>query len=76
MHSHTLDGWKHDHVFLGGAHDCNERRIWLDVGLTATMMVVEIADAPQPVEAYEARLADLHGPSHVTVEVLRCNGPH
>jgi cation diffusion facilitator family transporter len=43
MHSHTLDDWKHDHVFLGDAHERNERRTWLVVGLTATMMVVEIA---------------------------------
>jgi cation diffusion facilitator family transporter len=43
MHSHTLDDWTHDHVFLGGAHERNERRTWLVVGLTATMMVVEIA---------------------------------
>jgi len=43
MHSHTLDDWKHDHVFLGGAHDRNERRTWFVVGLTAAMMVAEIA---------------------------------
>ena len=43
MHSHTLDDWKHDHVFLGGAHERNERRTWLVVGLTAAMMVAEIA---------------------------------
>jgi cation diffusion facilitator family transporter len=43
MHSHTLDGWRHEHVFLGAAHDRNEKRTWLVVGLTATMMVVEIA---------------------------------
>ena len=43
MHSHTLDGWRHDHVFLGAAHDRNEKRTWLVVGLTAAMMVVEIA---------------------------------
>ena len=43
MHSHTLDGWRHEHVFLGAAHDRNERRTWLVVGLTAAMMVVEIA---------------------------------
>jgi cation diffusion facilitator family transporter len=42
MHSHTLDDWRHDHVFLGTAHDRNERRTWLVVGLTATMMAVEI----------------------------------
>lgn len=43
MHSHMLDDWRHDHVFLGAAHDRNERRTWLVVGLTATMMVAEIA---------------------------------
>ena len=43
MHSHTLDDWRHDHVFLGAAHDRNERRTWFVVGLTATMMVAEIA---------------------------------
>lgn len=43
MHSHTLADWRHDHVFLGAAHDRNERRTWLVVGLTAAMMVAEIA---------------------------------
>src|SRR5471032_2377905 len=43
MHSHTLADWRHDHVFLGAAHDRNEKRTWLVVGLTAAMMVVEIA---------------------------------
>ena len=42
MHGHTLDDWRHDHVFLGAAHDRNERRTWLVVGLTAAMMVAEI----------------------------------
>ena len=43
MHSHTLDDWRHEHVFLGEAHDRNERRTWAVVALTATMMVAEIA---------------------------------
>jgi cation diffusion facilitator family transporter len=43
MHSHALDDWRHEHVFLGAAHDRNERRTWLVVGLTAAMMVAEIA---------------------------------
>ncbi len=43
MHSHTLADWRHDHVFLGAAHDRNERRTWAVVGLTAAMMVAEIA---------------------------------
>jgi cation diffusion facilitator family transporter len=42
MHTHTLDAWRHEHVFLGAQHDENERRSWLVVGLTATMMIVEI----------------------------------
>lgn len=33
----------HDHVFLGDNHARNERRTWLVIGITATMMVVEIA---------------------------------
>lgn len=32
----------HAHVFLGEAHERNERRTWLVIALTATMMVVEI----------------------------------
>ena len=43
MHGHSLSDWRHDHVFLGEAHDRNERRTWMVVGLTAAMMVAEIA---------------------------------
>ena len=43
MHAHSLSDWRHDHVFLGEAHDRNERRTWMVVGLTAAMMVAEIA---------------------------------
>ncbi|MDH7795099.1 MULTISPECIES: CDF family Co(II)/Ni(II) efflux transporter DmeF [unclassified Beijerinckia] len=32
----------HDHVFLGDDHKRNERRVWLVIALTASMMVVEI----------------------------------
>lgn len=32
----------HDHVFLGDDHARNERRTWLVIALTASMMVVEI----------------------------------
>lgn len=42
MHSHTIQPWQHDHVFLGDRHDRHERRTWLVVGLTAAMMVAEI----------------------------------
>jgi cation diffusion facilitator family transporter len=33
----------HEHVFLGDDHERNERRTWLVIAITATMMVVEIA---------------------------------
>ncbi|HWT63768.1 MAG TPA: CDF family Co(II)/Ni(II) efflux transporter DmeF [Ochrobactrum sp.] len=32
----------HEHVFLGEAHHRNERKVWLVIALTATMMVAEI----------------------------------
>jgi cation diffusion facilitator family transporter len=32
----------HDHVFLGSGHRRNERRTWLVIAITATMMVMEI----------------------------------
>jgi cation diffusion facilitator family transporter len=43
MHSHSLDQWTHDHVFLGDKHDENERRTWFVVALTVVMMIGEIA---------------------------------
>ena len=42
MHSHSVDQWTHDHVFLGPQHARNERRTWFVVALTAAMMVGEI----------------------------------
>jgi cation diffusion facilitator family transporter len=42
MHSHSLDQWTHDHVYLGPKHARNERRTWFVVALTAVMMVGEI----------------------------------
>ena len=42
MHAHSIDEWRHDHVFLGAHHERNERRSWAVVGLCATMMTAEI----------------------------------
>jgi cation diffusion facilitator family transporter len=42
MHSHMLESWQHDHVFLGAGHQRNERRTWLVAGLTALTMIAEI----------------------------------
>ena len=35
-----------------------------------------VSHAPEPVEQYKARLADVAALSHVTVEVYRCAGEH
>ncbi|NDV85407.1 CDF family Co(II)/Ni(II) efflux transporter DmeF [Aurantimonas aggregata] len=35
-------GTPHGHVFLGDAHSRNERRVWLVIALTVSMMVIEI----------------------------------
>lgn len=42
MHTHSIDQWTHDHVFLGHQHSRNERRTWFVVALTAVMMIAEI----------------------------------
>jgi|SRR5208337_1857009 len=42
MHSHSVESFQHDHVFLGARHDQNAKRVWTVVGLTAVMMVGEI----------------------------------
>src|SRR3954467_1730033 len=42
MHTHSLEPWTHDHVFLGHRHARNERRTWFVVAITAVMMVGEI----------------------------------
>ena len=42
MHSHSIDQWTHDHVFLGSEHAHHERRTWFVVALTTLMMVGEI----------------------------------
>jgi cation diffusion facilitator family transporter len=42
MPTPTPDPWSHEHVYLGDAHEANERRTWIVVALTAAMMVGEI----------------------------------
>src|SRR5262249_7470217 len=42
MHSHSIEPWRHPHVFLGEKHEQHERRTWSAVALTAAMMVIEI----------------------------------
>ncbi|MEO3415956.1 CDF family Co(II)/Ni(II) efflux transporter DmeF [Roseovarius sp. CAU 1744] len=42
MSQETATSLEHEHVFLGAEQERNERRVWLVITLTATMMVVEI----------------------------------
>jgi cation diffusion facilitator family transporter len=42
MHTHSLEHWHHEHVFLGAGHDRNEHRTWLVIALTGAMMLGEI----------------------------------
>jgi cation diffusion facilitator family transporter len=43
MHAGSLDYLTHSRAFLGEQHEEHERRTWLVVGLTFSMMVAEIA---------------------------------
>jgi Co/Zn/Cd efflux system component len=43
MHAGSLDHLTHSHTFLGEQHEEHERRTWLVVGLTFSIMVAEIA---------------------------------
>src|SRR5580692_11586824 len=42
MHTHTIEPWRHDHVFLGADHARNERRSWAVVAVCGAMMAAEI----------------------------------
>jgi cation diffusion facilitator family transporter len=42
-HAHQPLVGEHEHVFLGDNHGRNERRVWLVIVLTVSMMVIEIA---------------------------------
>src|SRR3954470_20194298 len=43
MHSHSIETHRHSHIFLGSAHERNERRTWIVIAICAVMMVAEIA---------------------------------
>jgi len=42
MHSHSVDDFRHSHVFLGDAHNRNERKTWAVIAVCTAMMVAEI----------------------------------
>jgi Co/Zn/Cd efflux system component len=54
MHTHSLARWTHSHAFLGSKHGENERKTWLVVLLTATMMIVEIIGGVLRIDAWPA----------------------
>jgi cation diffusion facilitator family transporter len=41
-HEHSIDSFRHDHVFLGEHHERNERKTWGVIALCGAMMVAEI----------------------------------
>jgi cation diffusion facilitator family transporter len=42
MHSHTIEDFRHPHIFLGDAHERNERKTWAVISICAAMMLAEI----------------------------------
>jgi cation diffusion facilitator family transporter len=42
MHSHSIESFRHQHLFLGADHARNERRTWAVIALCGTMMTAEI----------------------------------
>jgi len=42
MHTHSIEPWRHSHVFLGARHDRHEFRTWCVVALTFAMMLAEV----------------------------------
>src|SRR6202165_1884586 len=42
MHSHSMDDFRHEHLFLGADHARNERKTWIVIALCGAMMAAEI----------------------------------
>src|SRR6476469_3324661 len=42
MHTHSIDDFRHSHVFLGDAHERNERKTWAVIAICTAMMAAEI----------------------------------
>jgi cation diffusion facilitator family transporter len=42
MHSHSIEAFQHDHLFLGEHHARNERMTWIVIALCGAMMLAEI----------------------------------
>ncbi len=42
MHSHSMDDFRHEHLFLGADHSRNEHKTWTVIALCGVMMAAEI----------------------------------
>ncbi|MGC1466148.1 MAG: CDF family Co(II)/Ni(II) efflux transporter DmeF [Pseudolabrys sp.] len=42
MHTHSIDQFRHSHVFLGERHARNEQKTWVVIAICAAMMAAEI----------------------------------
>lgn len=42
MHEHSIDHFRHAHMFLGESHERNERKVWIVIAICAAMMAAEI----------------------------------
>jgi len=42
MHSHSIEDFRHSHIFLGEAHGRNERKTWIVIAICTAMMAAEI----------------------------------
>src|SRR6185437_14880710 len=42
MHTHSIDQFRHSHVFLGERHTRNEQKTWAVIAICTAMMVAEI----------------------------------
>jgi cation diffusion facilitator family transporter len=42
MHSHSIEDFRHSHIFLGEAHERNERKTWTVIAICTAMMAAEI----------------------------------
>src|ERR1700755_1980835 len=42
MDAQLVDAHRHEHVFLGDAHEHNERKTWFVIAICTVMMVAEI----------------------------------
>jgi len=66
--SHRLESGRGDRV--------SDLHVWRVGPGHCAAVVSLVSDCPEPPNAYKARLADIHGISHITVEVEACPGNH